>query len=189
MIKTQTALQKVKNYEEAEKAVVKLIELLGGLNKFIKSGDKALLKPNLLYGEIPEKLVNTHPAVIEAVIKLLLDAGCKIVMGDSPSIGTGLMHAKKPGYLELCRRYNVEWAPFEDPILIEGGESFKRIETARIVSEVDAVINLAKVKTHGQTYLTLSVKNMFGIVPGVRKARWHMHAGRDLDFFCKMLVS
>jgi ferredoxin len=50
------------------------------------------------------------------------------------------------------------------------------------------VINLPKVKTHSMMLLTLGVKNMFGCVPGMRKAQWHLRAGVDHASFAGMLV-
>jgi ferredoxin len=54
--------------------------------------------------------------------------------------------------------------------------------------EADVVINLPKWKTHGLTLLTLGVKNLFGCVPGPRKALWHLQAGEDRRLFAQMLV-
>jgi uncharacterized Fe-S center protein len=83
----------------------------------------------------------------------------------------------------------VPWIDFEDnAVEVMGKSAFKRLEIAQAVLQADAIINLPKVKTHGQTYLTLAVKNMFGIVPGVRKSRWHMVAGADAVRFSRMLV-
>ena len=184
----KVALVRAREYSQADDAVRQALDLLGGMRNFLKPGSSVLLKPNLLCGAPPDKNVTSHPAVVEAVVKLAREAGCEPMMGDSPSIGSGNFHAVKAGYTDLCRRMKVPWVSFEDSITVEGGSVFKRLEVARILTQVDAVINLAKLKTHGQTYLTLAVKNMFGIVPGVRKAQWHMQAGSDLDFFCRMLV-
>ena len=185
----KTATIKAPNYDEAESAVRRAVDLLGGIDRFLKPGWKVLLKPNLLAGAPPEKCVTTHPAVVRAAVNLVREAGCVPVIGDSPSIGSGSFHAKKAGFAQLCREMEVEWVDFEDDaIATQGTVVFKKLEVARIAMETDAIINLAKVKTHGQTYLTLAVKNMFGIIPGVRKTRWHLSAGADAVQFSKMLV-
>jgi ferredoxin len=59
---------------------------------------------------------------------------------------------------------------------------------ARPALEADAIINLPKVKTHGQTFLSLAVKNMFGIVPGAHKTQWHLEAGNDPELFARLLL-
>ena len=58
------------NTEEVSKAVSRGLELMGGAESFVKQGEKILLKVNLLVGEVPEKCVNTHPAVFRAVAEL-----------------------------------------------------------------------------------------------------------------------
>src|SRR4030042_439692 len=58
----------------------------------------------------------------------------------------------------------------------------------QIVLEADVVINLPKFKTHSMMLLTLGVKNLFGCIPGPRKALWHLKAGEDRKTFAQILV-
>lgn len=183
------AFVKSSGYNSASAAVRQSVEFLGGIGNFIKPGMKVLLKPNLLFGTDPAKCVTTHPEIIRAVIDLVREAGADPVMGDSPVIGAGSLHYIRAGFRDLCAELQVPWIDFEnDAVEVAGRHAFKKITIARIVHEADAVINLPKVKTHGQTYLTLSVKNMFGIIPGVRKAQWHLIVGSDPLKFAEMLV-
>ena len=73
MDKIKVALIKCDNYElsEVKSAINRGIDLLGGIDLFIKGGDKILLKPNLLASESAEKSVTTHPIVFEAIISIL----------------------------------------------------------------------------------------------------------------------
>ena len=69
------------------------------------------------------------------------------------------------------------------------GRVFKSFTLGKVVTEVDKIINLAKLKTHSLTALTLCVKNMFGCVPGARKGQWHVrthNAGKE--YFARMLL-
>ena len=183
------AFVKASEYNSVASAVRKSLDLLGGIGNFLQPGMKVLLKPNLLFGVDPAKCVTTHPEIIRAVISIVRKAGAYPVMGDSPVIGTGSFHSKRAGYRDLCAELQVPWIDFEnDAMEVEGKHAFKKITIARIVHEADAIINLPKVKTHGQAYLTLSVKNMFGIIPGVRKAQWHLTSGVDPLKFAEMLV-
>ena len=70
MDKIKVALIKCDNYElsEVKSAINRGIDLLGGIDLFVKEGDKILLKPNLLASESAEKSVTTHPVVFEAII-------------------------------------------------------------------------------------------------------------------------
>ena len=77
---------------------------------------------------------------------------------------------------------------FDKSVAVDIGEPFGTVELARDAIEADVVINLAKLKTHAQMYLTLGVKNMFGTVVGLRKPEWHMRAGVDRELFARLLV-
>ena len=68
------------------------------------------------------------------------------------------------------------------------GEPFGAIDIAKEAIQADAIVNLAKLKTHSQMLLTLAVKNLFGCIVGYRKPEWHMRAGVDRQVFAKLLV-
>lgn len=57
---------------------------LGGMSAFVKPGQKVLLKVNLLMKKRPEEAVTTHPSVVEAVVRLVQEAGGIPIIGDSP---------------------------------------------------------------------------------------------------------
>lgn len=162
----------------------------GGVERFVRPGMRVLVKPNLLAAVPPEKAVTTHPAVVEAVLRLLLDAGARVTIGDSPGITRATKAAEKAGILDVAQRLGVQVIDFDDSVELKApdGFLFKRIEVARAVAEAEAIINLPKFKTHGQMVMTLAVKNLFGCVVGPRKAQWHMAAGRDRDTFARLLL-
>ncbi len=60
------------------------IDEIGGMGRFVKSGQKVFLKVNLLMKKPPEEAVTTHPAVVEAVVRLVQEAGGIPIIGDSP---------------------------------------------------------------------------------------------------------
>ena len=161
------------------------VDALGGMGRFVKTGQNVLLKPNLLSPSEPAKAVTTHPAVVEAVIRLVQDAGGRPVIGDSPGIGSLLPVTEKTGIAQVARRHGVDIVPFDDSVPVDALDDhlFRQIEIARAVADADVVINLPKVKSHGQMLLTLAVKNLFGCIAGRRKIEWHMRAGRDYNLF------
>ena len=61
-----------------------LLDPLGGMKQFVHRGDRVLLKVNLLNASVPEKSVLTHPFVVSAVARSVLDAGGIPFIGDSP---------------------------------------------------------------------------------------------------------
>ena len=162
----------------------------GGAGRYAGRGTKVLLKPNMLSGEPPEKAITTHPAVVEAVARMFIDAGARVTIGDSPGIGRAAKVAEKTGIAEVARRLGIKVVDFDDSVLLKAPADFmfKKIEIARAVIEADVMINLPKFKSHGQMIMTAAVKNLFGCIVGPRKAQWHMAAGRDRDAFARLLL-
>ncbi len=171
-------------------AVEKAVDELGGIDRFVRRSDRVLIKPNLLVGRAVERHVTTHPDVVGAVVRLVKKAGGKPFIGDSPAIGSAERVAAKCGIMDVAKKENVGVVNFTQPKEIENPADFrfKRFKVDQAVLEPDVVINVPKLKTHGQMTVTLGVKNMFGTVPGARKSQWHLAAGADRMHFARMLV-
>jgi uncharacterized protein (DUF362 family) len=58
----------------------------------------------------------------------------------------------------------------------------------RVIATGTRVVNVAKVKVHCQMYLTLAIKNLFGVTPGKRKPAWHISVDADRLRFGRMLI-
>jgi uncharacterized protein (DUF362 family)/Pyruvate/2-oxoacid:ferredoxin oxidoreductase delta subunit len=191
-MQSTVTVRKCDDYSPSKLAAVirQIFDDLGSLDSIIKSGDRVLLKPNLLMSANPEKAVVTHPAVVEAVASIVLDCGAKPFIGDSPPLGNLHRVLSKSGYDPFMKKLNVEAVPFMEKAAVEFPENrlFRRIDLAREIFEFDAVISLPKLKTHTQMLLTLGVKNLFGAVIGTDKGAWHLRAGREFDTFATVLV-
>ena len=100
-MKSKIHLRKVSHYhlEEVESFVRATVDLFNDQDQPIAAGQKVLLKPNILRGAPPEKCITTHPVVLEAVCRVLSDAGVKqIDISDSPVFGSLRHGAEKAGY-------------------------------------------------------------------------------------------
>ena len=186
------SIQKCAGYsnEETYHAVKNSIDLLGGIEQFVQKGERILLKPNMLASKPTDKAVTTHPAVVRAVALLVKEAGGIPFVGDSPAIGGAAKVAGKCGIREVCQELSMELVDLKTPVDVDNSESpvFKRLELAKEALTADGIINIPKLKTHAQMYLTMGVKNLFGCVPGKKKVQWHFTAGVDTDFFAEMLI-
>jgi len=189
---SSVSIIKCQSYDEGEvlKSLRTSINLIGGIGNFVRRGDHVLLKPNLLYGKIPEKAVTTHPSIVRGMIQIVREAGGIPFIGDSPSIGSLVRAAEKAGIKRVADEMDCPLEEFDKPILPpkRGENFFKQLEIDQKVLEADVVINLPKWKTHGMMLLTLGVKNLFGCIPGPRKALWHLRAGEDRKLFAQMLI-
>ena len=187
-------LIKQENYNQAEIdfAVRRAVDSLGGMAKFVKPKNKVLLKVNLVAGHEVEKRVNTDPSVVKAAAKLVLECGGEPVIADSPGIGNFERIAETCGIAQAARELNIKCVELKEPVKLElknnFNYSYKNIEAAKLAASADVIINLAKLKTHGQMQLTLGVKNIFGCIVGRAKAGWHYNVGLNRDKFAALLI-
>jgi uncharacterized protein (DUF362 family)/Pyruvate/2-oxoacid:ferredoxin oxidoreductase delta subunit len=191
-MKSSVSIVRCQNYDEDKvlEGLRKAIGLLGGIEQFVQKGNRVLLKPNLLYGKPPEKAVTTHPSIVKGIITIVREGGGIPFIGDSPSVGGLVRTAEKAGIKRVADEMNCPLVEFDRPVLSTKGlgKHFKQLEIDQTIFEVDVIINLPKWKTHVNTLLTLGVKNLFGCVPGPRKALWHLRAGEDRTLFAEVLV-
>jgi uncharacterized protein (DUF362 family) len=171
-------------------SIKNLLMPFGGIEKLVGKNQRVLLKPNLLFPSPRGSAVNTDPAFVCAVAEMVLEAGAKPVIGDSPAFGKAKQVAKSCGLLDYAKKLGVEIIEFTRPVSIslKDGAFMKKITIDRAVLEADRIINLPKLKTHQQLGFTGAIKNTFGCVNGKRKALMHLLLGhREIDFG-KMLI-
>ena len=186
----RVAVKKCDDYsgERVYDALKATLGLLGGMEAFAKAGEKVLIKPNLLMPCAPAKAATTHPEVIRAVIKLVREANALPMIGECPG---GIF---TPSYLRLvysqcgiAKIAQEENCPIfydftETVVESPDAEIEKRPIVASFYLECDKIIDVAKLKTHGFMGYSGAVKNMFGAVPGVYKAQYHLKFPKTEDF-------
>ena len=131
-----------------------------------------LLKPNLV-GLDPLGVMNTHPAVIAATRESFLRLGAsQVLIGDGPAMDRDTEAILESVRLRefvgpLARIFidlnidDVERVP-----LTTKASQLKELYMPRTVLGADLVVSMPKLKTHHWAGVTLSLKNMFGTVPG-----------------------
>jgi uncharacterized protein (DUF362 family)/ferredoxin len=154
----------------------------------IGPGKRVLIKPNLLVPAMPEQAATTHPLVVGAVAEIACDLGAQVTIADSPVAVSADRVLRKGGYLKVLEGLPVRTANLEATLPVDIGDPFGQVPIAEAVMRADVVLNLAKLKTHTQMLLSLGVKNLFGCVVGMEKARWHLRTGIDRQHFASLLV-
>lgn len=162
-----------------------------GLLDFVTSGMKVGIKVNLVGNFGPDKAATTHPLLVKKLCELLIERGAIVTIGDSPgglftesilkSIykGTGFLICEEVG-AKLNYDVSTSQLKVEKQVV-------KTLDVSNWLLEQDALINFAKLKSHGMMALSASVKNMFGIVPGVLKPEYHYRYPNH-DDFANMLI-
>ena len=163
-----------------------MMEAMGG-NEILKES-RVLIKPNLLSPALPRQAVLTHPSIIRAAVEYCNERGVRPLVADSPATGVFDLLLRVSGIRDALRGLDCECRPFQTSVRVDIGEPFGAIEIADDAVRADAIINLPKLKTHSQMFLTLAVKNMFGCIVGYRKPEWHMRAGVDREAFARLIA-
>jgi uncharacterized protein (DUF362 family)/Pyruvate/2-oxoacid:ferredoxin oxidoreductase delta subunit len=175
------SLVKCSTYERSavRDAVRRSVDLVGGMGRYVQPGQRVLLKPNLLRASSPQQAIATHPAVVEAAVRLVQEAGGYPVIGDSPGgpfvsawlravyQSTGMVRLAAETGAEL----NQDWR--ETRLSHPDGKLIKALEVGTFASSADVIISLPKLKTHSFMRFTGAVKNLFGLVPGTVKVGYH----------------
>lgn len=154
----------------------------------VTPGTTLLLKPNLVAaGSRPGHLACSSPAFVAIVAEWCLDHGARVKVGDSPAFGSARMVMAASGMTDKLEHLGVELVNFSSfrPTETSSGWNVK-IATAAL--DCDVLVNLPRVKAHNQLYVSLAVKNYFGVVVGWRKALHHAINGEVANRFEELLV-
>jgi uncharacterized protein (DUF362 family) len=138
------------------------------------TGKTVVLKPNLV-DYIPGNAINTHPLLVLAAAESFRRMGAKsIVVAEGPGHqrDTQLVLTQS-GYRECLRAERIRFVDLNRDQLIRtplraGYTGMKDLWLPRTVLEADFLVSMPKIKAHHWSGVTLSMKNMFGVVPGAR---------------------
>lgn len=187
------AVVRCKTYdvEAVKPALEEAVNAVNGLD-FVKSGMKIIIKPNLVSFKKPDAAATTHPALLEALVEMLLARGADVTIGDSPGgphslpllnrvyAATGMDRLEKLG-AKLNRNMNEKTVDFPE------GKVLKNFTYTEYLDGADAIIDFCKLKSHGMLGMSAAVKNLFGTIPGLKKPEVHYKFQNDAEF-ADMLV-
>ncbi|RPI57946.1 MAG: DUF362 domain-containing protein [Chloroflexi bacterium] len=180
--------------DEVEAAVGRALELLGGMARFVRPGQRVLIKPNLLLPSPPERAIVTHPSVLRAVAGQVQAAGGLAFIADNPVVLPVSRRGWESAYeragwaavaAETGARLNTSIVPQQHPH--PEGRLLRVVDTSSFLAEADVVISLPKLKSHNFMRFTGAVKNLFGVVPGTVKFGYHLKL-QSAERFADMLL-
>lgn len=161
---------------EPDVMFTKGIEALGGMPAFVKKGQKVVVKPNIGWDVTPERAGNTNPKLIEEIIKECYQAGAKEVTVFDNTCDNWERCYRNSGIERAAKNANAKVAPgnssgYYQDVKIPSGVSLKDAKVHELLLSADVVINVPILKDHGGTRLTMSMKNLMGVVWDRRY--WH----------------
>jgi len=147
----------------------KAMEALGGIESFVKTGQKVLVKPNIGWDAPPERAANTNPQLVAHIIKDCLRAGASEVVvfdhtcdqGDRCYQNSGIEKAARDAGARVVTGSNES---FFQEVSVPGGRSLKSTKIHQELASADVFINVPILKHHSSTTVTLSMKNLMGVV-------------------------
>jgi len=180
--------------ENIELAVRKAVELIGGMNSFVAKGDVVFVKPNMSWDRIPAQAATTNPEVVSTIIKMALEAGAKKVIVADNTCNDARRSYTRSGIKEAAEKSGAKVYYTEERKFVKTnlkGEVIGEWPVYREALEADRIINIPIAKHHGLTRVTLSMKNLMGLIGGKRN-RLHQnidHSIVDLTAFFKPVLT
>jgi len=178
------------DYEQIYTAVEKALDLIGGIGQTVKPGHTVLVNPSWVTVRTkPEQAAITLPEVTRAVADMVKGAGARPIIAESSAIGVDSEKViAASGYQQLREMgYEVIDLKKTKPVTlpVKNGKVFPEIQTFQPVREVDVIIPVAKLKTHDQAELTLSIKKLKGLLTDKYKREFHQQGVFDgcVDLF------
>jgi uncharacterized protein (DUF362 family) len=157
--------------------VRKAIKALGGMSRFVKKGNRVLIKPNIAFARPPEGAANTNPEVVAELVQLCFEAGAKEVVVLDYTLDPARITYEMSGIAKAAeaKGARVVYVSLRDfvPIEVPKGKilSAYDVRVLKQVLDADVFINVPIAKTHGSARLTLGMKNLMGIIQD--RGAWH----------------
>jgi len=158
-------------FGEPVAATKKALETLGGISRFIKKGQRVVLKPNMSFARTPDFSATTHPLVVATVAQACVDAGAQQVLVLDHTLQRAELCLERTGIPEACKNISgvhvlaLQERKFFREIKILQGKVLERVEVMKEILERDAVIiNIPVAKSHSATGVSLGLKGLMGMI-------------------------
>ncbi|NLS78488.1 MAG: DUF362 domain-containing protein [Chloroflexi bacterium] len=154
--------------------VERAVNMLGGMERFVRRGDRVLIKVNLFTYNTPESGFTTHPEVIIATARLCHELGAHpVVVERTPNLERNL--APFPEIRKYAEVVCLDQAPHTARNL-PGARSLRdEVDWADLIDDADVFINIPGLRTHALSRFSNGMKNLMGLLPRHSTFRVHMY--------------
>jgi uncharacterized protein (DUF362 family) len=152
---------------------------LGGMGRFVKKGQRVVIKANIAWARTPEQACTNNPELLSALIKMCYEAGAKRVAVWDHTCDNYQFTFSRSGLKETAQKagadiFSGHGRNVYKQVEVPKGKKLKTAEVLKDVLESDVFINFPLPKHHFATELTLGLKNLIGIV-------WDMEQLHKID--------
>ena len=151
-------------------ATRKALEAMGGISRFVKKGQRVVLKPNMSFARTPEFSATTHPLVVATVAQACIDAGAQQVLVLDHTLQRAELCLERSGIQEACKNISgvhvlaLQERKFFREIKIPQGKVLERAEVVKELLDSHVLINIPVAKSHSATGVSLGMKGLMGLI-------------------------
>jgi uncharacterized protein (DUF362 family) len=172
--KTESFIASVSDYgRDLSREILRGLKELGIKPLDIKD-KKVLLKPNLVEPHRHLEHINTHPLVIRGAVEAFFSLGASevIVAEGSGHRRDSLLVLEESGLSDVLFQDRIAFVDLNESSVkkVKNLGNTSKLENLYFPDDVlkaDIIVSMAKMKTHHWAGVTLSMKNLFGVMPGI----------------------
>jgi uncharacterized protein (DUF362 family) len=155
---------------EPAAATKKALETLGGISRFVKKGQRVVLKPNMSFARTPDFSATTHPLVVATVARACMEAGAQQVLVLDHTLQRAELCLERAGIREACKNISgvhvlaLQERKFFREVKIPRGKVLERVEVIKEILDGYVLINMPVAKSHSATGVSLGLKGLMGMI-------------------------
>lgn len=149
--------------------VRRAIQEFGGIEHFVKSGQKVVIKPNIGWAKTPETAANTNPDLVGELVRLCVSAGAKEVLVFDHSCNEWSSCYVKSGIRAAVEYHGGEMVPSDNEkyykeVSLPKGVNIQKTKIHEAIIDCDVWFNVPVLKNHGGAKMSISMKNRMGMI-------------------------
>lgn len=171
---------------DVNETVQKSIDMLGGLS--IKKNDLVVVKPNVCYPKNIENMIVTDARVLETVLNVVKRKTKNVIVVESDShSGTAEKRMISTGTMDIVKKCDVNFLNLNKDDVEEHEVAGFALEVPKTVLKADFLVNLPKLKTNDFVYISVAMKNMFGVLANKKRSKLHKSLAEVLVYINRLL--
>jgi uncharacterized protein (DUF362 family) len=159
------------------------LNAFGGMRRFVKQGDKVVIKPNMSFPNPPDWGSTTHPDVVRELTKACVEAGASSVLILDNPLRSAELCLERSGVRKACSdlpQTQVQGPTnktFYEEVKIPAGKALTSTMVMKKVLESNVLIAVPVAKSHSATGVSMALKGMMGLIYD----RKDFHLNLDID--------